>query len=280
MGRNCAPPVPAMINKLYRQQVPAFSLSLSSILCAWGVGSGRLKRLSWWFQVCFPPHVGKKKEPGAKMWWVFGSPSIFSSVFFNLLLLALSLLLIQFSFCCSSCSCFHMARLECLDSKFLFCCEQALTVCSSKLVPPQQLSFRLQVLPGLCPGRRGTLESLPRKSDWSLPPCQQNPKQASDFSHFSPRLSARVFSFCRWARLCLCPSAGVTRLQFLQLSNHCVFPSHPSRKPQRHPQSDLDQWEKKQLPPWVSINGPHDDWMPNCLPVLWLAAVGDASPRT
>ena len=86
--------------------------------------------------------------------------------FFNLLLLALSLLLIQFSFCCSSCSCFHMAR---LDSKFLFCCEQALTVCSSKLVPPLQLSFRLQVLPGLCPGRRGTLESLPRKSDWSLP---------------------------------------------------------------------------------------------------------------
>ena len=86
-------------------------------------------------------------------------------------------------------------------------------------------------------------------------PCQQNPKQASDFSHFSPRLSARVFSFCRWARLCLCPSAGVTRLQFLQLSNHCVFPSHPSRKPQRHPRSDLDQWEKKQLPPWVSING-------------------------
>ena len=41
VGRNCAPPVPAMINKLYRQQVPAFSLSLIYFMCL-RVGSGRL----------------------------------------------------------------------------------------------------------------------------------------------------------------------------------------------------------------------------------------------
>ena len=160
-----APPVPAMINKAL-SLASACLLSLSHLFY---VLEGRKRKVvtslvvvsSLLSTTCRQ----EERARGKNVMSVWFSLYLFLC-FFNLLLLALSLLLIQFSFCCSSCSCFHMAR---LDSKFLFCCEQALTVCSSKLVPPQQLSFRLQVLPGLCPGRRGTLESLPRKSDWSLP---------------------------------------------------------------------------------------------------------------
>lgn len=169
--------------------------------------------------------------------------------FFNLLLLALSLLLIQFSFCCSSCSCFHMAR---LDSKFnillragshsvLFEASASATSAttiiqtssSSRPLPRQKRHLGVTSPKVWLIVTRYPLPTKPETSQW-LQPLQPE-------------------AFCQ--SLLLLPLSTVVPLPFRRGNSTAVSPMKQSLRFPKPPIPETTETSSVRLGSWVSIMG-------------------------